>query len=70
LTAGLPFIANANPLYNTINVEFIQPIDKELLAKGLDLRISMLEEFRKDCDPEYEQEMFDGKGIGFDSDYT
>lgn len=54
----------------TLIVEFIQPIDFDKLENGKVLRISSREDFFRDCDPEYETEMFDGEGIDFYSNFT
>lgn len=77
LTAGLDFrivTKEINPDYHsdesTIIIEFLQPIDFDKLETGKHLQISSREEYFKDCDPEYESEMFDGTGIEFDSSYT
>lgn len=54
----------------TLVIEFLQPIDFAKLESGLHLEISSREDYFKDCDPEYEGEMFDGEGIDFYSSYT
>lgn len=77
LTAGLDFrvvTKEIDPDYhsdeNILVIEFLQPIDFLKLAKGLDLKISNREDYFKDCDPNYDTEMFDGNGIDFYSSYT
>lgn len=77
LTAGLDFkivTKEIDPEYhsdeNTLIVEFLQPIDFRKLDKGLELTISTREEYFRDCDPEYDTEMFDSEGINFYSAYT
>lgn len=77
LTAGLEFRVVSkedDPEYHsdeeTLVIEFLQPIDHKKLENGLHLEISSRENYFKDCDPEYESEMFDGDGIDFESSYT
>jgi hypothetical protein len=70
LTAGLPFIIDDDSNDRTIWIEFIQPVDLAILENGENLEISSREDYFKDCDPEYESEMFDGRGIEFESTYT
>lgn len=77
LTAGLDFrvvTKEIDPNYHsgerTLIVEFIQPIKKDKLKEACHLKISSIEDYHKDCDPDYEMEMFNGGGIDFDSDYT
>ena len=77
LTAGLKFrvvTKDICPDYysneNTIIIEFTHTVDFDKLKKGKDLRISSLEDYFRDCDPEHKTEMFDGTGIDFDSEYT
>lgn len=77
LTAGLDFrvvTKDISPDYhsndNVIIVEFLQPIDLDKLQNGKELEISSREDYFKDCDPEYDTEMFDGEGIDFRSEYT
>lgn len=77
LTAGLDFriiTKEIDPEYHsddrTIIIEFLQPIDLEKLKNGKHLEISSRDDYWKDCDPNYEGEMFDGNGIEFDSSYT
>ena len=77
LTAGLDFrivtkeiSPNYHSDYRTIIIEFLQPIDFEKLKSAKNLEISSREDYFKDCDPEYESEMFDGDGIDFYSTYT
>lgn len=77
LTAGLDFrvvTEEINPDYysnsQTILVEFIQPIDFEKLKNGEYLETSSREDYFNDCDPDYENDMFDGTGIDFESHYT
>lgn len=77
LTAGLDFrvvTKKHSPDYHsdlhTLIIEFLQPIDLDRLENGKCLEISSLEDYFKDCDPEYNSEMFDGYGIDFDSSYT
>lgn len=54
----------------TIIIEFLQPIDLDKLKNGKHLEISSREDYFKDCDPNYESEMFDGDGINFYDSYT
>lgn len=77
LTAGLDFrivTKDINPNFHSddeiLIIEFIQPIDLEKLSKGKHLEISSREDYFRDCDPEYETEMFDGYDIDFYSEYT
>jgi len=77
LTAGLKFrivTKEIDPEYysddKTYIIEFIQPISFIKLNQGKDLLISTRDEYFKDCDPDYESEMFDGDGIDFYSNYT
>jgi hypothetical protein len=77
LTAGLDFrivTKEISPDYHSddtyLIVEFLQPIDFEKLKSAKNLEISSREDYFKDCDPEYESEMFDGDGIDFYSKYT
>jgi hypothetical protein len=77
LTAGLEFRVITKEIdkdyhsdEDTIIIEFIQPIDLYKLEKGEDLAINSRDEYHKDCDPDYETEMFDGEGIDFESSYT
>jgi hypothetical protein len=77
LTAGLDFrvvTEDINPDYysgeRTLIIEFMQPIDFDKLTNGKHLKISSREDYFRDCDPEYESEMFDGRGIDFHSEYT
>lgn len=77
LTAGLDFRvvtkeidADYHSDEETLIIEFLQPIDFVKLNEGLDLQISSREDYFKDCDPDYESEMFDGEGIDFESSYT
>jgi len=77
LTAGLDFrivTKEMDPEYHsdetTLIIEFLKPIDFEKLENGLDLPISSREDYFKDCDPDFESEMFDGDGIDFDSNWT
>lgn len=77
LTAGLEFrivTKDISPDYHsdedTIVVEFLQPIDFDKLETAKHLAISSREDYFKDCDPEYESEMFDGVGIDFHSEFT
>lgn len=55
---------------STLIIEFLQPIDLDKLKTGKDLEISSRENYFKDCDPDYETEMFDGDGINFESTFT
>ena len=77
LTAGLDFRIITEEIdsgyhsdEDTILVEFSQPIDFDKLKDGKTLEISSRQDYFKDCDPDYESEMFDGGGIDFDSNYT
>jgi len=77
LTAGLDFrvvTEEINKDYHSddriLIVEFIQPIDHEKLQEVEHLEISTREDYFRDCDPDYETEMFDGIGIDFWSTYT
>ena len=77
LTAGLDFrivTKDIDEHYHSgernLIVEFIQPIDHTKLREGQHLKISEREDYFRDCDPNYETEMFDGCGIDFSSDYT
>jgi len=70
LTAGLPFEIEDDTDDRTIWINFVQPIDLTLLENGQHLEISSREDYFRDCDSDYETEMFDGNGIEFDSDYT
>ena len=77
LTAGLDYRvvtkeidADYHSDDETLVIEFLQPIDFAKLESGLDLEISSREDYFKDCDTEYNSEMFDGEGIDFYSSYT
>ena len=77
LTAGLDFWivtkeidADYHSNEETLVIEFIQPIDFLKLSDGIELQISSREDYFKDCDPDYDSEMFDGDGIDFNSPYT
>lgn len=77
LTAGLDFrvvTKDINEDYHsderTLIIEFIQPIDHSKLKDAKNLEISEREDYFRDCDPDYETEMFDGYGIDFLSNYT
>lgn len=77
LTAGLDYRivtkeidADYHSDERTIIIEFLQPIDLEKLKTGRHLEISSRDDYWKDCDPDYEGEMFDGHGIDFESSYT
>lgn len=77
LTAGLEFkivTKEDSPDYHsdehTLIIKFLKPIDLDKVNDVIELKISSREDFFKDCDPDYESEMFDGDGIDFDSDYT
>lgn len=77
LTAGLDFkiiTKEDDPEYHsdeqTILIKFTTPIDFDKLEKGKELKISSREDYFKDCDPDYETEMFNGDGIDFHSDWT
>ena len=77
LTAGLDYkvvTKEDDPDYHsnamTLIINFPQPIDFEKLKIGKKLEISSREDYFKDCDPEYDSEMFDGHGIDFHSTFT
>ena len=77
LTAGLDFRVVTKEIdadYHSddrnLVVEFTQPIDKDKLNESEYLEISSREDYHKDCDPDYETEMFDGTGIDSGSNYT
>jgi len=77
LTAGLDYriiTKEIDPDYHSneeiLIIEFTQPINLYNLDKGKYLEISSREDYFRDCDPDYETEMFDGGGIDFDSNYT
>lgn len=77
LTSGLDFrvvTKEIDPDYHsdeeTLVIEFLQPIDFEKLENGLELPISSRDDYFKDCDPEYDSEMFDSDGIDFHSKWT
>lgn len=77
LTAGLDYRvvtkeidADYHSDDRTIIIEFLQPIDLDKLKTGQHLEISSRDLYWKDCDPDYEGEMFDGNGIDFGSSYT
>ena len=77
LTAGLDYrivTKEIDPEYHsderTIIIEFLQPIDLDKLKTGKHLNISSRDDYWKDCDPDYEGEMFNGDGIDFESSYT
>ena len=77
LTAGLDYRivtkeidANYHSDDTTLIVEFLQPIDFDKLVTGRHLDISSRDDYWKDCEPDYEGEMFDGNGIDFNSSYT
>ncbi len=77
LTSGIGFriiTKEINKSYHsdeqTLLIEFIQPIDLDILETGQHLKISSRKDYYKDCDPDFETEMFEGAGIDFDSDYT
>lgn len=77
LTAGLDFRVVTKEIdedyhsdERTLIVEFLQPIDHSKLENGKHLEISEREDYFRDCDPDYETEMFDGTGIDFWSNYT
>jgi hypothetical protein len=77
LTAGLDYRivtkeidADYHSDERTLVIEFLQPIDLGKLKTGQHLEISSRDDYWKDCDPEYEGEMFDGDGIDFESSYT
>jgi len=76
LTAGLDYLIvtkeDDNDYHSdedTLIIEFIQPIDFDKLEKGLELKISSREDYFKDCDPNYDSEMFDSDGINFYNDW-
>lgn len=76
LTAGLKFRIMGNKEdgdcrtdEGTIWLEFIKPINLNLLKRGLDLNISSIEEYFNECDPLHKTEMFNGQVIDFESDY-
>lgn len=70
LTAGLDFTYKEDKDGKTIDIEFTQPIDFEKLRTGKHLDISSREDYFKDCDPDYETEMFQSEGIDFNSSWT
>jgi len=70
LTAGLPFSILGSTDNRTIWIKFLQPIDFDILENGEHLEISSREDYFRDCDAEYETEMFDGNGIDFNSTFT
>lgn len=77
LTAGLDFriiTKEIDPVYHSCDriliIEFLKPIDLNKLKNAKHLEISSRDDYFKDCDPEYEGEMFDGNGIDFYSTYT
>lgn len=77
LTAGLDFVVVTKEKDNdyhsdddTLLIRFPHPIDLERLKKGKHLKISTRDDYYRDCDPDYETEMFDGGGIDFESSYT
>lgn len=77
LTAGLDFkiiTKEDDPEYHSdeqiILIKFTAPIDFDKLEKGKELKISEREDYFRDCDPDYETEMFNGDGIDFHSDWT
>ena len=78
LTAGLEFkiiTKEDDSSYHsdekTLIIKFYpQTIDEDKLEATIELKISSRDDYFKDCDPDYETEMFDGDGIDFDSDYT
>lgn len=77
LTAGLDYRivtkeidSDYHSTEDVLIIEFLQPIDFDKLDKGKWLEISSLENYHKDCDPDYESEMFDGDGIDFHSHFT
>lgn len=76
LTAGLEFkiiTKEDDPNYHsdehTLIIKFFKPI-LDTIENVPELEISSREDYFKDCDPDYESEMFGGGGIDFDSDYT
>jgi hypothetical protein len=76
LTAGLDFrivTKEISPDYHSTDsiliIEFPHP-DLDKLKDAKYLEISSMEDYFKDCDPEYETEMFNGEGIDFSSSYT
>lgn len=77
LTAELDFrivTKEISPDYHsdddTLIIEFPQPINLDKLKDGKHLQISSREDYFKDCDPNYESEMFKGEGIDFTSSHT
>lgn len=77
LTAGLDFrivTKEMSPDYHsderTLIIEFLQPIDFDKLKTGKNLAISSRQDYFRDCDSDYEGEMFDGNGIDFESGFT
>jgi len=78
LTAGLRFKVVTKKMdkgyhsnKDTLIVLFPTPINIDKLEEnGKHLRISSKEDYYKECDPDYEDEMFDGVGIDFTSDFT
>lgn len=66
LTGGVPFEIEEDTDDRTIWILFSDDFDSEKLEyEGQHLSISSLEDYRQDCDPGYESEMFDGYGIDF-----
>lgn len=77
LTAGLDFRVVTKEIDKSYHsddealiIEFIQPIDHDKLDGAEHLEISTREDYFRDCDPDYETEMFEGSGIDFCSSYT
>jgi hypothetical protein len=70
LTAGLEFIVEVDDTNSFLDIEFTHPIDHEKLLNGKHLEISTRKDYFRDCDPDYETEMFVGYGIDWHCDYT
>ncbi len=76
LTAGLDYRIVTKEMSSfhsdelALVIEFLQPINMEMLKTGKVLQISTREQYFKDCDPEYETEMFTKVGIDFSSTFT
>ena len=69
LTAGFDFKIDKETDDETIWISFVN-IDFNKIDNGESLEINDVEDYFRDCDPEYETEMFEGYGIDFKSNYT
>ncbi len=69
LTSGLKYKITDDTDDRTIWIYFDEPKNHDFLNKGEYLEISSLEDYFKDCDPNYESEMFTGYGIDFFGNY-